>query len=363
MCLISLKGYPDCPGGEDESNCLALGSHNPMALPGQKDNFEDISETLSPAGPSFNPFHILHEKQQQGEPDHQGQGESDCVGGGNKAGCSVGKLGQEDQQQRAEHIFNPFQVASGQDWIDVEGRVDPGQVVQGQVGSWEEDGSIFNPFSPTEQKPAQLEWPRWGELEVADLGVDGEEMGGMGWSGERVRHQPFSFPVFPAKPPSLVLESRPGGEKPTSAPSSQSSTPVQFVLPQLFANSLVVASESFTRKPQTTTSTTTTTTTSTTTTRTTTTTTTTTSPTTTTATTTLPTTTSSTTPPSKPVGSTTMSSAMSLIQNSVSQTEIGGEDRRAFESEETTLKPSLKSLPKSNKVNIAKFIIGTLAIV
>ena len=58
-----------------------------------------------------------------------------------------------------------------------------------------------------------------------------------------------------------------------------------------------------------------------------------------------------------------MSSAMSLIQNSVSQTEIGGEDRRAFESEETTPKPSLKSLPKSNKVNIAKFIIGTLAIV
>ena len=122
----------------------------------------------SPVRTDFNPFLILQE--------HQGEGEqSGCVEGGNKAGCSGEKLGQDDQQQEVEQIFNPFQVAGDQSWIGEGGRLDPGEVVRGQVGSWEEDGSIFNPFAPTEEK-AQLEWPRWGELEVAHLGVVGHNV-------------------------------------------------------------------------------------------------------------------------------------------------------------------------------------------
>ena len=152
--IIIFKGYPDCPGGEDESNCP-----HQVVLAYPDSHYQPLNEPGGPASNSkslasltFNPFLIVSGNQQSGDPGLQ--------------------------NQDGENIFNPFQVTreSGLNSFGEDlGQLDPGEVVEGQVGSWEEDGSIFNPFALTEER-SQLDWPRWGELELAAFGRD-QEMG------------------------------------------------------------------------------------------------------------------------------------------------------------------------------------------
>ena len=253
---------------------------------------------------SFNPFLPLRDQIDQNQPEdpaHSAQSRPNCIigVGSQNPGCFA-----EEHQQEAEKFFTPFNAA-GQSWIgnvgEEEGRLDPGQVVRGQVGGWEEDGSINNAFAPDDKK-AQQDWPRWGELVVADLGEEGEEMErslrrGDSFQEETVLHQPLSFPVFPAKPSPVLNRPEMQAIAPSVVPPHQSPGPAQFVLPQIFTNALDITAESFTRKPKITTSPTTAMTTTTTTTR-----------------TTSTTATLTNTFPTATVVSTPMSPAISLIQ-------------------------------------------------